>query len=253
MKLNYKVYGEGKPLIILHGLFGCLDNWQMHAKKLGEYFQVIAVDQRNHGHSPWSDDFNYDYLAADIHELVQDLGFDRIHLLGHSMGGKAALRFAQLYPKLLDKLIIADIGIKGYPPHHGEIFTAIRGVHLTPPCSRAQAEKELSVYIESPGIRQFLMKNLYWKAPELLAWRMNIDVLERTQERTIGALPETLIATQTLFIRGALSNYITDDDWDDISNQVPDSDLITIENAGHWVHAEAPKEFLDCVLGFLLR
>jgi esterase len=253
MKLNYKIYGEGQPLVILHGLFGCLDNWQLHAKKLSEYFQVIAVDQRNHGHSPWSDDFSYDLLADDLIGLLQDLNLSTIHLLGHSMGGKTALRFAQKYPNALQKLIIADIGLKGYPPHHGEIFTAIRAVDLTPPCSRAKVESDLSKYIDSSGIRQFLMKNLYWEKPELLAWRMNIDVLEREQNKIIGELPKDQINTQTLFIRGAQSNYILDEDWNDISDQVPDSDLVTIENAGHWVHAEAPVEFMNVVLEFLIR
>jgi pimeloyl-ACP methyl ester carboxylesterase len=253
MKLQYRIVGEGTPLIILHGLFGSSDNWQTHAKRFGEYFQTILVDQRNHGHSPWSDDFNYDILANDLKELLDDLGLKQIYLLGHSMGGKTAMRFAQLYPDYIEKLIVVDIGIKKYPMHHEDILNGIHAVNSSNMDSRSEAEKLLLPHVPVDGTRLFLLKNLYWIEKGKLAWRMNVQVLEREMEHILAPLPEMEVFTQTLFIRGALSRYIIDEDIPDLENAFPDSDFVTIENAGHWVHAEAPEEFMNTVLEFLLR
>lgn len=253
MKLHHRILGEGQPLIILHGLFGSLDNWQTHAKKLAEYFQVILVDQRNHGHSEWSDAFSYDLMAKDLHELVTDLGLQHLMLLGHSMGGKTVMRYAQLYPKGIDKLIVADMGVKAYPPHHEDILDGLHHVDLHVVKTRGEVERILEPYVPVTGTRQFLMKNLYWKDPKQLAWRMNIPVLEQQMNRILEALPDDEVLIQTLFIRGALSNYITDEDLPELENQFPDSTVITLEGAGHWVHAEAPEAFLNAVLEFCLR
>lgn len=253
MKLHHRILGEGRPLVILHGLFGNSDNWQTHAKKLADYFQVILVDQRNHGHSDWSDDFSYDLLAEDLHELLTDLGLDDVMLLGHSMGGKTAMRYAQLYPENIEKLIVADMGIKRYPPHHQDILEGLRKVDLNIVRSRGEVESILEPYIPVVGTRQFLLKNLYWKEKGQLAWRMNIPVLEREMEQILAELPEDEVLIQTLFIRGALSQYIPDEDIPEIEEQFPDSTFVTIPNAGHWVHAEAPEAFLNAVLEFCLR
>lgn len=253
MKLQHRIIGEGHPLIILHGLFGNSDNWQTHAKKLSEYFQVILVDQRNHGHSDWSDDFSYDLLADDLAELISDLGLKKVHLLGHSMGGKTVMRFAQKHQDLIDKMIVVDIGTKQYPMHHQEILQGIHAVSASAMDSRAEAEALLLPFIPAVGTRQFLMKNLYWIEKGKLAWRMNVAVLEQQMPAILAALPEEENFTPTLFIRGALSNYILDEDIPELENAFPDSTLITIENAGHWVHAEAPEAFLNAVLEFLLR
>lgn len=253
MKLQHRIIGEGKPLIILHGLFGSSDNWQTHAKRFSEYFQVILVDQRNHGHTDWSDDFSYDLLAADLHELISDLGFEKVHLLGHSMGGKTVMRYAQLYPETIEKMIVVDMGIKQYPLHHQQILAGIHAVNQTAMDSRSQAEEILLPYIPEIGTRQFLLKNLYWIEKGKLAWRMNVAVLEKEMDQILLALPDAEIMVQTLFIRGALSAYILDEDIPEIEEQFPDSTFITIANAGHWVHAEQPEEFMNTVLEFLLR
>ena len=253
MKLQYRIVGEGKPLIILHGLFGSSDNWQTHAKRFGEYFQVILVDQRNHGHSPWSEEFSYDLLANDLKELLDDLSLTHIHLLGHSMGGKTAMRFAQLYPDYIEKLIVVDIGIKKYPMHHTDILNGIHAVNTSAMDSRSVAESLLMPHVPVDGTRYFLLKNLYWKEKGVLAWRMNVPVLEREMEHILAPLPHEEVMIQTLFIRGALSNYILDEDISDLEDLFPDSDLVTIDNAGHWVHAEAPELFMNTVLEFLLR
>ena len=253
MLLHYKELGEGKPLVILHGLFGTSDNWQTHAKKLGEYYRVILVDQRNHGHSPWSEDFTYEYLADDLERLIIHLGIDQFTLIGHSMGGKTAMYYSQKYPTRLEKMVIVDIGIKQYPMHHNEIIKGIKSLDLTTISSRSAAEQAMIRFVDSYGVRQFLLKNLYWVEKGKLAWRMNVDVLEREMEEILAPIPNIEVWTPTLFLRGAMSNYILDEDWDAIEEIFPDATLETIENAGHWVHSEQPDEFIEKVLGFIIR
>ncbi len=253
MLLHYKELGEGKPLVILHGLFGTSDNWQTHAKKLGEYYRVILVDQRNHGHSPWSEDFTYEYLADDLERLIIHLGIDQFTLIGHSMGGKTAMYYSQKYPTRLEKMVIVDIGIKQYPMHHNEIIKGIKSLDLTTISSRSAAEQAMIPFVDSYGVRQFLLKNLYWVEKGKLAWRMNVDVLEREMEEILAPIPNIEVWTPTLFLRGAMSNYILDEDWDAIEEIFPDATLETIENAGHWVHSEQPDEFIEKVLGFIIR
>lgn len=253
MKLHYRELGEGKPFVILHGLFGSSDNWQTHGKKLSEYYRVVMVDLRNHGHSAWSDDFSYQLMAQDVKELFDDLNLQDAILLGHSMGGKVAMSFAQNYSEYLSKLIVVDMGVKAYPPHHQQIFEAITTLDLSKLSNRLEAENHLAKFIDSPSVRQFLMKNIYWKEKGVLGWRMNIVVLHREIENILGALEGKECFVQTLFIRGELSNYILDEDFTEIESIFPDSDIVTIENAGHWVHAEQQELFMDAVLGFCLR
>jgi pimeloyl-ACP methyl ester carboxylesterase len=253
MKLHVREMGEGFPLVILHGLFGFSDNWQTHAKKLSSYYRIILVDLRNHGHSPWSDEFSYQLMVDDIKELIDDLGIKKMHLLGHSMGGKVAMLFAQQHTKSIDKLIVVDIGIKAYPMHHQHILAGMHAIDLSVITARSQAEAILKEHIESDGVRQFLLKNLYWKDKGQLAWRMNIEVLEREMPEILAAIPEKETFVPALFIRGALSNYILDEDFSAIEEVFPEAEFVTIDHAGHWVHAEAPEEFMDAVLSFCLR
>ena len=253
MKLHYRELGEGQPLVILHGLFGNSDNWQTHAKKLSEYFRVILVDQRNHGHSDWSNEFSYDLMAKDLNELFIDLNLKKAIVLGHSMGGKTAIRFTQLYPSKIEKLIVVDIGVKEYPMHHEEILKGLHSIDLEKVTTRREAEEILSKYIPSNGVRQFLLKNLYWIEKGKLAWRMNIPVLEKEMPEILTILPNKEIFNSTLFIRGMLSNYILDEDIPKLEDQFTDFQMVSIENAGHWVHAEAPLEFIEIVLEFCLR
>ena len=253
MKLHHRELGAGQPMIILHGLFGFSDNWQTHAKKFADYYRVILVDLRNHGHSDWSDEFSYELMVNDLKELCDDLGLKNILLIGHSMGGKVAMLFAQKHKELLDKLVVVDIGVKAYPMHHQHILAGMHGINLETIKVRSEAEAILKQYIDSDGVRQFLLKNLYWKEKGQLAWRMNLSVLEREMENILSLLPEKEVMLPTLFIRGDLSNYILDEDIPQLENQFPDSEIVTLKNAGHWVHAEAPEEFVDVVLGFCLR
>ena len=239
--------------MILHGLFGFSDNWQTHGKKLSEYYRVILVDLRNHGHSDWSEKFSYEIMADDIKELCDELNLSKLILLGHSMGGKVAINFAQKHEDLLKKLIVVDIGTKGYSMQHNHILRGIHSVKLEGVSSRRKAADQMNEFIESEGIKQFLLKNLFWKEKGKLAWRMNVDTLEREMPNILGQMTDDEVMTPTLFIRGEMSNYILDEDIEDLEGQFPDSEFVTVANAGHWVHAEAPGEFIDILLGFCLR
>jgi len=253
MKLNYKKLGEGQPLIILHGLFGSLDNWQTHGKKLSEYFEVYLVDQRNHGHSEWSDEFNYDLLADDLNEFVEDHNLDDVILIGHSMGGKTIMRYAQKYPDKISKMIVVDMGVKEYPIHHDAILVGLKSIDLNEVDTRSAASAQLKNFIDNESIRQFLLKNLYWIEKGKLGWRINIEVLDREMSQIVKALPKEESLTEVLFVAGGQSNYILEEDHDDIRNVFPLADFHTIERAGHWIHAETPDEFMEEVLGYCLR
>ena len=250
MKLNYKREGQGEPLIIVHGLFGNLDNWQTLGKKFAESFDTIIVDQRNHGHSPHSDEFDYDLMAEDLYELILDLNLTKVNIIGHSMGGKATMRLAQLHPDVLEKIVIVDIGPKGYPIHHDAILEGLHAINFDEVKTRGAADKVISKYIETPDVKLFLLKNLYWKEKGQLAWRINLPVLTEKMETIVGALPKDTVGTPTLFIRGEKSNYIVDADYNDIFNQFINSDIETIYNAGHWIHAENPFDFYQLVMDF---
>ena len=251
--LHYRVLGKGDPLVILHGLFGSSDNWQSQAKIFAEFYTVYLVDLRNHGHSFWSEEHSYALMAKDLRVLTEELNLKNIILLGHSMGAKVAMTFAQQHPTILKKLILVDMGIKEYPMHHQHILAGIKSLNLSEYTSRGEAERVLEVHLENPGVRQFLLKNLYWKTKGELAWRMNVPILEKNMGEILSAIPKQVVLTTTIFIRGELSNYILDEDIPDIENVFPDSEFETILGAGHWVHTEAQEEFIHVVLGFCLR
>lgn len=253
MKLHYKKMGSGQPLIILHGLFGSSDNWQTHGKKLSDYFEVYLVDQRNHGKSDWSDAFSYELMAADLFEFVQEHNLEDFILMGHSMGGKTAMYFAQEHEDLLEKLIVVDMGVKSYPVHHDRILEGLKSLDLSIIDSRGDAQKALAEYIDDASIRQFLLKNLYWKSKGQLAWRINIPVLDKKINEIVKELPDKEVLTDTLFMRGGKSNYILEEDTEQIKSYFPVSEIYSIESAGHWIHAEAPTEFIEKVLGYCLR
>jgi pimeloyl-ACP methyl ester carboxylesterase len=180
MKLNVRKTGTGKPLIILHGLFGSADNWMSIAKELSESYTLYLVDQRNHGDSGHSSEWNYHVMAADIVELMDEERLDKAFLMGHSMGGKTAMRFAQMFESRVDKLVVADMGIKEYQPHHQLILQALNSFDPKNIESRADAEVHLRTYLEEEGTVQFLLKNLYWIEPGVkLGWRINLPVLNR--------------------------------------------------------------------------
>ena len=253
MQLFHKEFGSGKPLVILHGLFGFSDNWQSHAKYLASYYRVILFDLRNHGRSPWSSEHTYKLMAKDVVESLDALGLDRCHFIGHSMGGKVLMHLALENNNYIDKMIVVDMGIKSYPMHHQDVVKAIQSVDIENVSARSQVHEMLKSMLQNEGLIQFLLKNLYWKEKGVLAWRMNIQVLIDRMNEVLSSLPEGEVFNDTLFIRGALSNYILDEDINAIEHQFQNCNVVTIENAGHWVHAEAPEVFIQSVLSFLLR
>jgi len=252
--LHSKIEGEGKPLLILHGFLGMLDNWKSIGSKFAENgFQVHALDMRNHGKSFHSEVFNYQVMAYDILEYCKYHTLNKIDLIGHSMGGKVAMLFASTYPEFIEKLIIADIGPKYYNPHHQDILTGLNAVDFSLKPDRTEVEKILTPYIPDFGTRQFLMKSLFWKEQGQLAFRFNLDIFNEKIEEVGKALPlENHFEKPTLFIRGGNSSYILDSDLPEIKKQFPNLELKTIPNVGHWLHAANPELFFKMTLEFLI-
>ena len=253
MKLHYKEMGHGQPLLILHGLFGTLDNWATLAKRLAEHYNVFLVDLRNHGRSPHNEEHNYDAMADDVLRLVDELQIPTPAIMGHSMGGKVAMKYALKYPTRLTKLIVVDIAPKAYPPHHDEIIEALQSVDLSTATSRGEIDKQLAKNISSEDIRLFLMKNLYRQEDNTFGWRMNLDAIEKNYEHIAAAITADVpFKKHALFIKGGRSNYIRQEDiYGSIEHLFTMVEVETIPNAGHWVHAEAPDEVYDLVTRFL--
>lgn len=243
MKLNYRVLGSGQPLYVLHGLLGMLDNWITPGKILAEKYQVILVDQRNHGRSPHSPEMNYKLMMEDLKELIHELNHDEIFLIGHSMGGKTAMKFAQNYPNYVEKLLIADIGPKKYPVHHEAILGGIHAVKLDQLARRSAAKVIMKEHISEEGTIQLLLKNLYWIEKGRMAWRFNLKTIENALEGIGEVVHDRIFDRETLFLRGSKSSYILDEDLEDMRLYFPNCDLKTIKDTGHWVHAEKPEAF----------
>jgi len=253
LNLTFREYGTGQPLIILHGLFGFSDNWKSQAKVLSNYFRVIIVDLRNHGRSEWDETHDYPSMASDVIETMKQIGIDSAHIIGHSMGGKVAMHIAQSHSKYLLKLVVVDMGIKSYPMHHQDLIHAMKNAPLNDFSARSEANNYLQKLIPEEGVRQFLLKNLFWIEKGKLAWRMNLSILEQSMNNILEALPQHGVLNSTLFVRGSNSNYILEEDLSAIEDLFLDSEFISIDGAGHWVHAEAPDVFIERTLSFLLR
>lgn len=253
--VHSNVLGSGKPLIILHGFLGMSDNWKTLGSQYAENgFEVHLVDQRNHGKSFHSEHFNYEILAEDLRNYLNERNIPKANIIGHSMGGKTAMQFACGQPKMADNLIVADIAPKFYPPHHQYIVDAISSLDLNTIHSRKEADEALSKKLSDFGIRQFLLKNLYWIEKGQLAFRFNLEVLKnRMEEIGENLLSSDVFEGDTLFVRGDRSEYISDHDLPSIKTHFPKARLKTVENAGHWLHAENPKQFFEYTLNFLNR
>jgi pimeloyl-ACP methyl ester carboxylesterase len=249
--LFFRKAGEGPPLLILHGVFGSCDNWLTVSKYFMPHFEVFLIDQRNHGRSPHSEAFSYDLLVEDLHDFARQHQLSKFYLIGHSMGGKVAMKFAGKFPEKLVKLVVVDIAPRYYSPHHQQIMAAFKSVDLEKMTSRTEADQAMAVHVNEPDVRQFLLKNLYRDEDGKFAWRINLPVLEKAVDKIGEALgSEQTIETPTLFVKGAQSRYISEKDEEEIKKIFPDSELITIENAGHWVQAEKPDQFAAAVLNF---
>ncbi|MBL7886110.1 MAG: alpha/beta fold hydrolase [Flavobacterium sp.] len=251
--LYSRIEGQGKPLLIIHGFLGMSDNWKtLGSQFAANGFEVHLLDLRNHGRSFHSDEFNYEMMVNDLLEYCNHYQLNDVSIIGHSMGGKVAMLFAVTYPEKVEKLIVADIGPKYYAPHHQDILAGLNAVDFSQKPSRTEVEEILYPYIPDFGTRQFLMKNLFWKTPEQLDFRFNLEVFNKKIEEIGTALPEqTIFEKPTLFIRGGNSKYIVEADFPKIKQHFPQFQLSTIPNVGHWLHAENPKLFFEETLEFL--
>lgn len=251
MRLNYKKTGSGHPLVILHGLFGSLDNWFSIAKELTEHYTLYLVDQRNHGDSPHADTWNYAVMVEDLKELLDAEGLDKIYLMGHSMGGKTVMNFAVKYPEYIEKLIVADIAPRYYAPHHQIILEGLNSLDLESIQSRKEADDQLARYIPELGTRQFLLKSLT-RGGEGFAWKINLPVIAKNIENVGEALAEgSRFDGPTLFLAGGNSNYIQQKDLPDLETHFPNYQLEFVANAGHWLHAEQPHAVVEELRKFL--
>ena len=253
MTLYSKIEGQGKPLIILHGFLGMSDNWKtLGTQYAAQGFEVHMLDLRNHGRSFHSDEFSYSVMVQDVLQYCQEKNLKKINIIGHSMGGKVAMFFAVRYPEIVEKLIVADIGPKHYPPHHHDILAGLNAVDFTKKPTRDDVDEILKPFIKELSTRQFLMKSLYWIEPGQLAFRFNLKIFNNEVDQIGDALEANdIFEKPTLFLRGAKSGYITDNDFPAIKNQFPNAEIITILNAGHWLHAENPRDFFRETIAFL--
>jgi esterase len=254
MNLHYNSYGtEPHPaLIILHGLFGSSDNWHSFAQKFGVQFHTFVLDARNHGRSPHNDQFNYQVMAEDVIEFMTQQRISSASLLGHSMGGKTAMLTALLRPELVDKLIVVDIAPRSYKAHHDQVFDALTSLELNAFEFRKDIDEALALKIPEITVRQFLMKNLARNESGGFQWKMDLEVIEKNYSRINEELPrDRQFKKPALFLRGDKSDYIQMDDLPVINRLFPDAELVTLKDAGHWVHVDAPEEFSETVLEFL--
>lgn len=250
MKLHYQTIGSAKPLVILHGLFGSSDNWRGIAKQLAQHAQVITVDLRNHGQSPHSSQQNYPLMVDDLMELLDDLKVDKVNIMGHSVGGKVAMAFTEAHPERVDKLVVVDISPRQYTDDHRVIFNAIMAIDLSLYTRRRQVDQALSDVLTDRAVRQFLIMNITSENGQL-SWRINLQALYDNYPDFLAAVVEkNNVDIASCFIRGGRSPYIKQEDEDLIATHFTRSEIFTIEQAGHWVHAEAPQQFLTKITEF---
>lgn len=248
MILHHKIQGQGDPLIILHGLFGTSDNWATLARRWAERFTVITVDLRNHGRSFHDPVMSYPAMVEDLVRLMESEWIHKAHILGHSMGGKVAMHLALSHPDLVDHLLIADIGTKDYPGGHENIIDTLNALPLDQLTSRADAETFLRRTIPQDGVVQFLLKNLARDGQHRFRWKMNLPAITEQYDHIVSGLhPDHAYDQPATFLRGGRSAYILDEDWPGILDIFPQARLITVPDAGHWLHSEQPDVFYDLV------
>ena len=253
MELFYNQYGDsGPPFILLHGLLGAHGNWHTLSRTAFQKMaRVYAVDQRNHGRSPHADAIDYPTLAADLRRFIDRHDLAPAAVLGHSMGGKTAMQAALEYPDWIDRLIVVDMAPKAYPPHHTDLLDALARIEPEAYESRDEIDDVLAEDVPSWPIRQFLLKNLDYDG-ETYSWRMNLDAIRAHYDDITAALPTDLtFEGPALFVRGGASDYVADEDTDGIRARFPNAELVTVDGAGHWVHADAPDALAEVVTDFL--
>ncbi|WP_339389889.1 alpha/beta fold hydrolase [Vibrio neptunius] len=249
--LNYKIEGEGHTIVLIHGLFGSLDNLGLLARDLRQDFQVVSIDLRNHGLSFQSSQHNYELMAQDVLNTLQHLDLERYILIGHSMGGKVAMKLAGLAQDQVEKLLVLDMAPVAYSQRrHDNVFAGLKAVIEQKPTSRKQALDILAQHIEMEGVRQFLGKSLYNNG-EHLEWRFNVASLWDNYSQILGWIPIDKITTPTLMVKGGDSDYLTAEHQGEVQKQFANVKAHVIANTGHWLHAERPQEVLRAIRKFI--
>ena len=268
MTLFHRKFGNGPAMIILHGLYGSSDNWYSVAKILGEKYEVFVPDQRNHGQSSHSDEFSYALLAEDLKNFMDEQSIEKAIIVGHSMGGKAAMNFALKYPEKINALIIVDISPRNYREHrnfnmlaghHRDILNAMTEMDLASLKSREEAEKIMFKKFPDERLTNFLLKNLKRTREGNFYWALNIDSISKNMEEILSGFSEEEIKSKTgitgfpvLFMKGELSSYLNKEDFEFIEKIFPATHLETIKDAGHWMHAEQQDAFIKAILDFTM-
>jgi pimeloyl-ACP methyl ester carboxylesterase len=267
MKLFHREYGNNGPvLVILHGLYGASDNWVSIARQLETDYRIYLIDQRNHGQSPHSAIHDYESMADDLLEFFNDKGIEKAHLAGHSMGGKTAMRFALQNPGRIHKLVILDIAPKSYASfsnyaqitnNHQLIIDSLLNVNFQGINSRQDIDEQLSINLTDAKLRQFLLKNIVRKKDGTYHWRLNLPVIKNTLEQIMDGFSqlnpdECHVKLPTIFIRGEKSGYVMDEDTLIMRKFFKDAEMVSIPNAGHWLHAEQPELLIKTLAYFLL-
>jgi pimeloyl-ACP methyl ester carboxylesterase len=252
--LNFKILGEGEPLLVIHGLFGSSRNWQSLSQQLAKRYQVITLDLRNHGDSFHDDEMNYSVMTKDVEILMDHLKIDVAHVLGHSMGGKVAMTLSSLNPDRVKKLIVADIAPVSYSHSYDNLIQPILDLDLSSVSRRKEVDERLSGSIKEQGIRLFLLQNLAFSDGKAY-WKLNWSVLNDSLPAVTSFfdISDWNIPHECLFIRGGQSDYVSDDNWQFLKPHFPRAQLSTLENAGHWLHAEQPEAFYQSVSDFLTQ
>lgn len=253
IELNHKLYGQGHPLIILHGLFGSLDNWATFGRSISKHYMAFLVDQRDHGKSPHTNEFNYDVLSEDLVHFMESNWVHEAFLMGHSMGGKTVMKTALEHPDIVEKLIVVDMAPKAYTNRHSAVFEAMLAVDMSSLEHRKDAKEILMAKLNGDfATTAFLLKNIKREKSGEFRWKMNVELLKRDYQSIIEPMPaDKVYEGDTLFIKGANSAYITEDDYPLISQLFPKNQIVSIPDAGHWVHADQPKLLENVVLEFL--
>jgi pimeloyl-ACP methyl ester carboxylesterase len=252
MKLFHREFGNGDPLLILHGLFGSSDNWQTLAKKFASFFKVFTIDLRNHGRSFHHEEFDYQVMMQDILNFVQENGLEKVSLLGHSMGGKLSMNYALHYPEKVENLIVVDIAPRKYQVLHDGIIQALKSLDLTLYKRREEVDEALSEMLQNFSIRQFLLKNLIRNKSGIFEWKINLNVIDQNIQNLVVEISSDMpFQGRTLFIAGDKSDYIRPVDEEQIYELFPNAQISYLPDVGHWVHAQDPDLLFRTITDFI--
>lgn len=251
--LYFKQAGQGTPLVLIHGLFGSLENLGAIARQLAENFCVYSLDLPNHGRSPRVENMSLASMAGDLLAWLDEQGLPQVHLLGHSLGGKVAMELALRHPERVKSLVVLDIAPVSYPPHHNDVFAGMFALEPQRLQSRSEADQKMQPHVPEAAVRSFLLKNLVREPEGGFAWRMNLPVIHRDYAQLIASnRADAIFNGNTLFIKGGNSDYLQEKYRDQIMARFPKATIKIVPDTGHWLHAEKPDLVARLVKQFLL-